>query len=87
MGIALVVRNSYYPEFIHTKAFGENYTFRIPATENLRFEFMAFGGWSEGQVNSSAEDFKDYVLKTAQEYNNPLIIESLTVETRPETDD
>ena len=86
LGIALVVRDSYYPEFLHTKAFGENYTFRIPATENLRFEFMAFGGWSEGQVNSSAEVFKDYVIKTAREYNNPLIVESLTVETRPETD-
>jgi len=87
LGIALTVKDGYSPKFHHTMKFGENLTFRLPATDDLSFEFMAFGGWSEGLVNSTAEEFKDYVVIQAKEYNNPLVIGKLTVEERPEEEE
>ncbi len=84
LGIALAVKDDFRPEFHHTKAFGENYTLRIPETGNRSFEFMGFGGWSEGLVCSGAEEFKEYVVTAALEYNNPLIVERLTVERKEE---
>jgi len=80
LGIALVVKDSYKPKFHHTKSFGENYSFRMPVTDDLTYEFLGAAGWSEGLIMSSPEEFKEYVLKTALEYNNPPVIENMTVE-------
>ncbi len=80
LGIALVVKDAYKPKFHHTKSMGENYTFMVPVTDNLTYEFLGAAGWSEGLVVSSAKEFKDYVITAAKEYNNPVIVESLTVE-------
>ena len=59
---------------------GENYTFRIPMTGDLSYEFLAAGAWSEGMVYSSEDEFKEYIINTALEYNNPVIVDLLTVE-------
>ena len=79
LGIALVVKDAYKPKFHHTKSMGENYTFMVPVTDDLTYEFLGAAGWSEGLVVSSAKEFKDYVITVAKEYNNPVIVESLTV--------
>ena len=59
---------------------GENYMFSMPLTDDLSYEFLAAGAWSEGAVLSSADEFKDYVIATAKEYNHPLVLESVTLE-------
>ena len=75
-----MVRDIYKPQYHHTKSLGENYTFRLPATDDLTYEFLGAAGWSEGLVMSSPEEFKEYVIKTALEYNNPPVIENMIVE-------
>jgi len=77
LGIAMVVKEKFNPEFHHTMSFGENYSFRIPLTDDLSYDYLGAGGWSEGLVNSTAEEFRAYVLQAAREFNNPLeILES-----------
>ena len=80
LGIAMVVRDTYKPRFLLSKSMGENYTFRMPLTGDLAYEYLCAGAWSEGAVLSSAKEFKEYIILTAQEYNNPLIVESLEAE-------
>lgn len=80
LGLALVVKDKYKPQFLHSKSMGENYTFRIPLTGDLSYEFLAAGAWSEGMVYSSEDEFKEYIVNTALEYNNPVIVDLLTVE-------
>ena len=80
LGLALIVRDNYHPRFIPTESFGGNYTFRMPVTDELTFEYLVAGAWSEGSVLTSIKDFKEYVIRTAQEYNNPIEIGELTVE-------
>jgi len=79
-GIALVVKDEYKPRYRHIAAYGGNHTFRVPVNDELSFEYLFAAGWSEGTVNKTAEEFKEYVLKAAQEFNNPLLIEELKVE-------
>ena len=80
LGLALVVKDTYKPQFFLSKSMGENYTFRMPLTGDLSYEFLCAGGWSEGAVLSSAKEFKEYIVKAAQEYNNPAIVETLAAE-------
>ena len=81
-GIALVVRDKYNPRYQHVTAYGGNHTFHVPVNEQLSFEYLFAGGWSEGQINTTAEEFKDYVLKAALEFNNPPEIQALKVESK-----
>ena len=41
---------------------------------------MFAGAWSEGLENTTQEAFKEYILKAAQEFNNPLEIMKFTIE-------
>ncbi len=70
-GIALVVRDRYKPEYRNIKGLGGNHVFRIPVTTDHSFEYMIAGGWSEGSVNNTAENFKEYVEVEALKYNYP----------------
>lgn len=79
-GIALVVKDKYRPEYQYIKGFGGNHVFRMPVTENLTYEYLIAGAWSEGTVNKTAEKFRQYIFKTAEKYNNPLIIKELKIE-------
>ena len=80
LGLALAVRDEYRPHFNATKSFDGNYTFRIPATDDLTYEYLIAGAWSEGIVLTSYEEFKAYILKTAQEYNSPIEIKMHEIE-------
>ena len=71
-GIALAVKDSFNPEYRNIKSLGGNHIFKIPVTSDHSFEYMIFGGWSEGTVNTTAEEFKNYVITEAQKYNYPL---------------
>ncbi len=70
-GIALVVRDRYKPEYRNIKGLGGNHVFRIPVTPGHSFEYMILGGWSEGAVNKTEEEFKEYTVTEALKYNNP----------------
>ena len=72
VGNALVVKDMYNPEYQYLKGFGGNHTFRIPQTDDLSYEYMIFAAWSEGAVYNTPELFKEYVIKTEKEYNNPV---------------
>ncbi len=80
VGTALVVKDCYKPEYQFVRSYGENHCFKIPSNENMTYEYMLFGAWSEGSVLNTTESFKEYVLKTAKEYNNPLQVRELTIE-------
>jgi len=81
-GLALVVKDRYNPVYQHITSYGGNHTFRIPVDEQLKFEYLFAGAWSEGIENSTPEEFKNYVIKAAEEFNNPLAIRGLSVETK-----
>ena len=80
VGTALAVKEKYNPRYQFVKSYGENHCFKIPLNEALAYEYMLFGAWSEGSVLNTTDSFKEYVIKTAQEYNHPLNIKSLSFE-------
>ena len=71
-GIALVVKDSYSPEYVNVKSFEGNHVMRIPATQDHAFEYMFMGGWNDGKVNNTEEKFTEYVITEALNYNTPL---------------
>jgi hypothetical protein len=84
-GIALVVKDSYKPEYrnLKTGLFGNNHVMRIPRTPDLSYQYMIAGAWSEGAVNKTAEEFKQYMITAAQEYNNPPVVKTIVLEEKP----
>ncbi len=79
-GIALVVRDTYQPEYKKIKSFGGNHVFKLPLTPDHTFEYMIMGGWSDGAVNKTAKEFMEYAVTEALKYNNPLMIKELDLE-------
>ena len=79
LGLALIVKDSYHPRFIFTKSFDGNYVFKMPVTDDLTYEYIVAGAWSEGSILTNVNEFKEYILKTAQEFNSPIEIR-LTIE-------
>jgi hypothetical protein len=80
VGSALIVKDEYKPQYVRVKGFGDNHTFKIPVTKDRSFEYMIAGAWSEGVVYNTPALFKEYVRKTALEYNNPVVVKFGQVE-------
>ena len=80
IGSAIVVKDKFIPEYQRVKSMGNNHTFRMPVTKDLSYEYLIAGAWSEGMVYNTPELFKNYVRKTAIEYNNPVQVEFGNVE-------
>ena len=78
--LAMVVKDEYQPMFQDITDFGGNVAFRIPVTEDLTYEYLMAAGWSEGTVNRNEKEFTEYVLKTQQEYNNPVLVQDISFE-------
>jgi hypothetical protein len=74
IGSALVVKDIYKPEYVRVRSNGGNHTFKIPVNSERTYEYMIAGAWSEGAVYNTPELFKEYVRKTALEYNNPVVL-------------
>jgi len=85
-GIALVVRDDFKPEYRNIDGFDGNHVFRIPVTPQRMFEYMIAGGWSEGSVNRTNDEFTAYVLAEARKYNNPVTIRISPSEKKPESE-
>ena len=70
---ACIVKSKYNPQFrLVDFEKTTNYTFRIKPTNDLIFEYLVAASWSEGGPFKTNADFREYVIKTAQEYENPL---------------
>ncbi len=80
VGCALVVKDEYEPQYQFVSAYSGNHTFKISVREDLSYEYLIAGAWSEGSVLNTTDEFKEYVIKTAKEYNNPVDISELKVE-------
>ena len=80
VGTALVVKEEYKPEYQFVSSRGENHTFRIPVRDDLSYEYLIAGAWSEGSVLKTSDEFKKYILKTTKEYNNPLAAGNMKIE-------
>ena len=72
IGSALIVKDSYKPEYQFVSDRNGNHTFKISPNETNSFEYMLSSAWSEGAVYNDKESFTDYIRKTRLEYNNPL---------------
>lgn len=72
IGTALIVKDSYKPEYQYVSDHKGNHTFRIGAAKDNSFEFMLSSAWSEGAVYNNKQDFTDYIRKTSMEYNSPV---------------
>lgn len=75
VGAALVVKDEYDPQYQFMPAWQGNHTFRIPLRDDHVYEYLIAAAWSEGSVLNTPEEFKKYILKTAKEYNNPIVVE------------
>jgi hypothetical protein len=51
-------------------------------TEDQSFEYLIAGAWNEGVVYNTPELFKEYVRRTAIEYNNPVQVRFGTMEVK-----
>ena len=73
-GIAITVKDEYDPEYRNIDGLGGNHILRVPVTKDHSFEYKIYGGWSQGAVNRTADEFKEYVTTEALKYNNPVKI-------------
>lgn len=80
IGTALVVKDSFKPEYRFVQALGGNHTFAVPVNDDRSFEYLIAGAWKEGAVYNTPELFAEYVKKTAVEYNNPVKVEVAGIE-------
>lgn len=83
VGTALVVPEKYSPEYVFVPAYSENHAFRIRPNEDRTFDYLIAAGWSEGSLNRTAAGFEEYVLRTAEEFNSPLVLVSTELENAP----
>ena len=77
IGGAMVVPDQYAPEYVyreetHGDEVQGNHLFRITPDENGSFEYMIAGAWSEGEVLTNYQAFKEYVLNAASGMNTPV---------------
>ena len=84
VGSAIVVKDSYQPEYRRIRSFGDNHVFSVPMTEDMVFEYLIAGAWSEGVVYNTPELFKEYVKQTALEYNSPVRVSFGSLESKTE---
>lgn len=82
VGTALIVPERFSPEYVFVPDYRGNHTFRIKPNEEHTFEYIIAAGWSEGAVNRTPEEFKEYVLRAAEEFNAPVQLVSATLEDR-----
>jgi hypothetical protein len=73
IGIALIVKDKYLPQYQFIKEYKGNHTFRLKPDSNNSYEYMLIAGWSEGVVYNTKESFNSYAEKCSLEFNNPVI--------------
>jgi len=84
VGNAIAVKDEYAPAFQFVPGFEGNYCFRVPVNDGRSFEYMIFAAWSEGQFLTTPAEFREYVLKSVREFNNPVKVRFSGVERKGE---
>jgi hypothetical protein len=80
---ACIIKSKYNPSFqVVSIGNTENYTFKVRPGKDLSFEYLVAASWSEGGPYRTNEDFKEYIIKTAKEYENPLKPQIGTIENK-----
>jgi hypothetical protein len=74
IGSALVVKKDYQPEYQFVSSHKGNHAFKIKPGQYPEFQYLLASAWSEGAVYNNKKDFTDYIRKTANEYNHPLMV-------------
>jgi len=82
LGKAMVVKDMYKPKYQFTACADGSHTFKVTPDSENQFEYMLFAAWSEGAVYNNQKDFEEYVQLTALEYNNPIEIGFVKIETK-----
>ena len=72
VGTALVVPERFSPDYVFIPEYSGNHAFRLAANTERSFEYLVAAGWSEGSVNTTADEFRVYVLRKAEEFNWPI---------------
>ena len=73
IGIALIVKDQYKPQYQFIKEYEGNHTFRLTPDDNNSYEYMLIASWSEGVVYNNKESLNNYAKKCALEFNNPVV--------------
>lgn len=81
-GSAIVVRDAYKPTYVSSPERQGNHVFKVAPTTDGKFEYMLAAAWSEGPTLKTADEFKQYVIKAAREYNAPVRLGGLREEKR-----
>lgn len=69
---ALIVKDEAKADYVFVPDYQGNHVFRLPVTPDRTYEYMIAAAWSEGAVLNRREDFRDYVLASAREFNAPV---------------
>ena len=72
IGKAIIVKVKYKPQYQFIKTANGNHAFKITASKDHSYEYMLLAAWSEGAVLNTKDQFKEYVMQTEREYNNPV---------------
>ena len=78
--IALVVKDSFDPEYKNIGSRGGNHVFELAVTPDRTFKYLIAGAWSQGRINTTEAEFKEYVITEALKYNNPPMVKVFGLE-------
>ncbi len=84
MGLAMIVPEKYKPVYRATDAFQGNHIFTLPVTRDLSYEYVISGVWEDGRLHTNFGGWKEYIIRIAEEINNPVKMIKATLETRKE---
>lgn len=80
IGTAMIVKDTFKPEYQFVEDHKGNHAFKITAPQENTFEYLLSSTWSEGAVYNNRAEFTKYIKKTALEYSNPLQINSIRIQ-------
>jgi hypothetical protein len=80
LGTAIVVKDKYNPQYVLVEERGPNHVLRVPFNEDLSYEYLLAGAWSESFILNNRDEFKHYVLEAAEGFNGPIELIQVVVE-------
>jgi hypothetical protein len=83
-GSALIVPARFKPRYTFVAERGGNHVLSIEPPHDLRFGYVIAAGWSEGAGPRTAEAFRDYVVRSAEELAHPIALAGAQAEARRE---
>ncbi len=72
---ALIVKEEFQPEYVEIENWRGNHLFKIPATEDHKFEYKIAGAWSYNAQRNNESEFIEYIENEVLLYNQPAVVE------------